>query len=66
MKINPTFQNYYYVKILWKSKVNPKGNYATFRLVDSAESKSEIMENFITKEDNQSVDTKKSFDSKFN
>jgi hypothetical protein len=46
MKINPTFQNPIIMVFFWKSKVNPKGNYATFRLVDSAESKSEIMENF--------------------
>jgi hypothetical protein len=50
MIINPTFKSYYYGKDSFESlKVNPKGNYATFRLVDSAESKSEIMENFITK-----------------
>jgi hypothetical protein len=50
MIINPTFKSYYYGKDSFESlKVNPKGNYATFRLVDSAEGKSEIMENFITK-----------------
>jgi acetyl esterase/lipase len=54
-------KSYYYGKDSFESlKVNPNGNYATFRLVDSAESKSEIMENFITKDGyNQSVDTKR-------
>lgn len=54
-------KTYYYGKSSFESlKMAPKGNYATFRLVDAAESKSEIMENFITKDGyNQSVDTKR-------
>ncbi|MEZ7499773.1 prolyl oligopeptidase family serine peptidase [Flavobacterium sp. Arc3] len=52
---------YYYGKNSFESlKMDPKGNYAAFRLVDATESKSEIMENFITKDGyNQSVDTKR-------
>lgn len=51
---------YYSGKSSFESlKMAPKGNYATFRLVDAAETKSEIMENFITKDGyNQSVNTK--------
>jgi acetyl esterase/lipase len=54
-------KSYYYGKDSFESlKVNPNGNYATFKLVDSVEGKSEIMENFITKDGyNQSVDTKR-------
>jgi hypothetical protein len=43
MKINPTFKTYYYGKDSFESLKLIKGNYATFRLVDSAESKSEII-----------------------
>lgn len=40
-------------------KTNPNGTYATFRLVDVIDKKSEIMESFITKDGyNQSVNTK--------
>jgi dipeptidyl aminopeptidase/acylaminoacyl peptidase len=51
---------YFYGKEGFESlKVNPKGTYATFRLVEVNERKSEIMENFITKDGyNQSVNTK--------
>jgi acetyl esterase/lipase len=51
---------YFYGKEGFESlTVNPKGTYATFRLVDLTEGKSEIMENFITKDGyNQSVNTK--------
>ncbi|MFB0910777.1 MAG: DPP IV N-terminal domain-containing protein, partial [Flavobacterium sp.] len=54
-------KSYYYGKDSFESlKINPNGNYATFKLVDSVEGKSEIMENFITKDGyNQSVDTKR-------
>jgi dipeptidyl aminopeptidase/acylaminoacyl peptidase len=52
---------YFYGKEALESlKVNPKGNYVTFRLVEVNEGKSEIMQNFITKDGyNQSVNTKK-------
>ena len=51
---------YYYGKQSFESlKMNPKGTYATFRLVEIKDSKSEIMENFISKDGyNQSVNTK--------
>ena len=51
---------YFYGKQSFESlKMNPKGTYATFRLVEIKDSKSEIMENFITKDGyNQSVNTK--------
>jgi dipeptidyl aminopeptidase/acylaminoacyl peptidase len=54
-------KSYYYGKNSFESlKMNPTGNYATFRLVETVETKSEIMENFITKDGyNESVDTKK-------
>jgi len=52
---------YYYGKESFEGlKIDPKGNYATFRVVTAAETKSEIMENVITKDGyNQSVNTKK-------
>lgn len=51
---------YYYGKnALEGLKIVPTGKYATFRLIDVIENKSEIMENFITKDGyNQSVNTK--------
>jgi dipeptidyl aminopeptidase/acylaminoacyl peptidase len=54
-------KSFYYGKDSFESlKMNPKGNYATFRLVEVTEIKSEVMENFITKDGyNKSVDTKK-------
>ncbi|MBC5838112.1 S9 family peptidase [Flavobacterium muglaense] len=51
---------YYYGKQNFESlKMNPKGTYATFRLVEANDVQSEIMENFITKDGyNKSVNTK--------
>jgi dipeptidyl aminopeptidase/acylaminoacyl peptidase len=54
-------RSYYYDKESFEGlKIDPKGTFATFRLVNAAETKSEVMENFITKDGyNQSVNTKK-------
>lgn len=51
---------YYYGKNTFGSlKVDPKGNFATFRLIEDAERKSEKMELFITADGyNQTKDTK--------
>lgn len=53
-------KSYYYGKDSFESlKANPKGSFATFRLAEIVENKSEIMENFITEDGyNKSVNTK--------
>jgi dienelactone hydrolase len=52
---------YFYGKESFEGlKVDPRGKYATFRISEIGDSKSEIMENFITKDGyNQSVNTKR-------